>query len=411
MRDEQRPGGSEPLPPTVKALGFVSLLTDLSSEMVYPINGTLLRMLGAPASVIGLIEGLAESTASILKLYSGTLSDRMGRRKPLALLGYGLAALSKPLIGAAGVWPQILFARLLDRTGKGLRGAPRDALIADVCPKEQRGRAFGLHRSLDTTGAVLGPLVGYFFLCANPTGLRNLYWIAFIPALLGVLLLWLAVKEKPKEKPVSLANLPPASPTRVPSGWGFAKGVKLSPAFRRYLLAVGIFSLVNSSDQFLLIRAQEGAALSPERILLLYALFNLVEALLGYTAGKFSDKIGRRPLIIAGWLVYALTYAGFALLPKGSGFGVVLGLFLLYGLYQTLTQGAQKALAADLTDPAHRGAQLGVFHLVVGLGALPASLLAGVLYDHLSPAAPFWMGAIGAVIAAFLLPRNAPKSA
>ena len=403
MRNEQRPGGSEPLPPTVKALGFVSLLTDFSSEMVYPINGTLLRMLGAPASVIGLIEGLAESTASVLKLYSGTLSDKLGKRKPLALLGYGLAALSKPLIGAAGVWPQILFARLLDRTGKGLRGAPRDALIADVCPKEQRGRAFGLHRSLDTTGAVLGPLVGYFFLRANPHGLRNLYWLAFLPGVLGVLLLWLAVKEKPHATNLLReGNLPPAT---------FAKGGKLSPAFRRYLLAVGIFSLVNSSDQFLLIRAQEGAALTPERVLLLYALFNLVEALLGYGAGKFSDKVGRRPLIVAGWLVYALTYAGFALLPKGSGFGAVLGLFLLYGLYQTLTQGAQKALAADMADPAHRGAQLGLFHLVVGLGALPASLLAGLLYDHLSTAAPFWLGAVGAVLAALCLPRSSPKTA
>ena len=211
-----------PLPPTVKALGFVSLLTDLSSEMVYPVNTTLLRMLGAPAAVIGLIEGLAESTASVLKLYSGTLSDRLGRRKPLALLGYGLAALSKPLIGAAGVWPQVLAARLLDRTGKGLRGAPRDALIADVCPKEQRGRAFGLHRSLDTTGAVLGPLVGYFFLRAHPDGLRSLYWLAFIPALLGVLLLWLTVKEN---KPSS----PAGEGRRLGGGERWAT---LSPAFQ-----------------------------------------------------------------------------------------------------------------------------------------------------------------------------------
>ena len=393
-----------PLPSTVKALGFVSLLTDLSSEMVYPVNNTLLRMLGAPASVIGLIEGLAESTASLLKLYSGSLSDRMGKRKPLAVLGYGLAALAKPLIGAAGIWPQVLFARLLDRTGKGLRGAPRDALIADVCPKEQRGRAYGLHRSLDTTGAVLGPLVGYFFLRANPNGLRSLYWIAFIPALLGVLVLLLAVREK---HPLREAGGGRRSRGEV----GFAKGVKLSLAFRRYLLAVGIFSLVNSSDQFLLLRAQEGAALTPEKLLLLYALFNLVEAALGYAAGKLSDRAGRRPLIIAGWLVFALTYAGFALLPAHSGFAIVLGLFLLYGIYQTLTQGTQKALAADLVDPEHRGRQLGIFHFVVGIGALPASLIAGALYDHVSPAAPFWLGAIGAVVAALLLPRSLAKTA
>jgi MFS family permease len=380
------------LPATVKALGFVSLLTDLSSEMVYPINGRLLRMLGAPAWVIGLIEGLAESTASILKLYSGTLSDRMGTRKPLALLGYGLAALSKPLIGAAGIWPQVLFARLLDRTGKGLRGAPRDALIADVCPQELRGRAFGLHRSLDTTGAVLGPLIGYLFLRANPNGLRSLYWIAFIPALLGVLLLWIVVKETPKEK------ISGAIPQFSLAG--------LSPTYKRFLLAVGVFSLGNSSDQFLLLRAQEGGKLTPESILLLYALFNMVEASLGYLVGKFSDKVGRWPLIVAGWCVFALVYAGFALLPSGAGFVGMLGLFLLYGLYSTLTQGAQKALAADMTNPNERGRQLGIFHLVVGIGALPASLIAGLLYDNVSTAAPFLLGAGGALIAVLLLPKE-----
>ena len=394
-----RKDDEQPLPATVKALGFVSLLTDLSSEMVYPINGRLLRLLGAPAWVLGLIEGLAESTASILKLYSGTLSDKMGRRKPLALLGYGLAALSKPLIGAAGVWPQILFARLLDRTGKGLRGAPRDALIADVCPKEQRGRAFGLHRSLDTTGAVLGPLIGYFFLRANPSGLRSLYWIAFIPALLGVLLLWLVVKETPHEKTPRLGG-------ERQGGERLFSLAGLSPTYKRFLLSVGVFSLVNSSDQFLLLRAQEGAKLTPESILLLYALFNMVEASLGYLVGKLSDSVGRWPLIVAGWGVFALVYAGFAQLPSGVGFGGVLGLFLLYGLYSTLTQGAQKALAADMTDPTQRGRQLGIFHLVVGIGALPASLIAGVLYDMVSPAAPFWLGAGGAVLAVLLLPKE-----
>ena len=387
------------LPATVKALGFVSLLTDLSSEMVYPINGRLLRLLGAPAWVLGLIEGLAESTASILKLYSGTLSDKMGRRKPLALLGYGLAALSKPLIGAAGAWPQVLAARLLDRTGKGLRGAPRDALIADVCPTEQRGRAFGLHRSLDTTGAVLGPLIGYFFLRANPSGLRSLYWIAFIPALLGVLLLWLVVKETPHAKTPRLGG-------ERQGGERLFSLAGLSPTYKRFLLSVGVFSLVNSSDQFLLLRAQEGAKLTPESILLLYALFNMVEASLGYLVGKLSDTIGRWPLIVAGWGVFALVYAGFALLPSGMGFAGVLGLFLLYGLYSTLTQGAQKALAADMTDPTQRGRQLGIFHLVVGIGALPASLIAGVLYDMVSPAAPFWLGAGGAVLAVLLLPKE-----
>ena len=383
---------SEPtLPPAVKALGIVSLLTDCSSEMVYPINVAVLRMLGAPASVIGLIEGIAEATASLLKLYSGTLSDRLGKRKPLTLAGYALAAITKPLIGLASVWPQVLVARLLDRTGKGLRGAPRDALIADICPTALRGRAFGLHRSLDTAGAVLGPLLGYAFLQAYPSSLRGLYGLAFIPALLGVLVLWLLVHEPER--------IMTKQEKKNPFRFDFSG---LSPQYRRFLLAAGIFSLGNSSDQFLLLRAQEAAHLAPPSLLLLYALFNVVEAVLGYGAGKFSDKIGRRPLIAAGWGVFALTYAGFALLPQRFGLPAVLGLFLFYGLYYTLTQGAQKALAADLTDPTRRGEQLGAFHFLVGLAALPASLIAGTLYD-IAPAAPFWVGATSALLGALIL--------
>lgn len=382
-----------PLPATVKALGIVSLLTDCSSEMVYPVNSVMLRMLGAPASAIGLIEGLAEATASLLKLYSGTLSDRMGRRKPLTLMGYGLAAVTKPLIGLAGSWPQVLVARVLDRTGKGLRGAPRDALIADTCPKEQRGRAFGLHRSLDTTGAVLGPLLGYWFITTHPTGLRNLYWLAFLPALLGVLVLWWWVRE------------PEKSPTTAPRTAFRLSFASLSPAYRRFLLAVGLFSLGNSSDQFLLLRAQEAGKLTPGGLLLLYALFNVVEAALGYTVGKASDRIGRRPVILVGWLVFALTYAGFAFLPERFGLPAVLGLFVLYGFYYTLTQGAQKALAADLVDPERRGEQLGAFHFLVGIAALPASLLAGALYD-IKPIAPFLLGAVMALLGAVVLLRQ-----
>ena len=390
MTTPERPEEPSRLPPTVRALGLVSLFTDCSSEMVYPVNAALMRALGAPAAIIGLTEGIAEATASLLKLYSGALSDHLGRRKPLTLVGYTLAALSKPLIGLAGVWPQVLAGRLLDRTGKGLRAAPRDALIADACPPALRGRAFGLHRSMDTAGAVLGPLIGYGLLQLYPGGLRSLYWLAFVPALIGVLVLWLVVREPARSQEAT----PRPGFRLVPDG--------LSPAYRRFLLAAGVFSLGNSSDQFLLLRAQESAGLTPASLLLLYALFNVVEAALGYVAGRWSDRVGRRPLLIGGWLVFALTYSGFALLPQRLGAPAVVGLFVLYGLYYTLTQGAQKALAADLTDPARRGQQLGVFHFFVGLAALPASLLAGALYDR-APAAPFWVGAIGAVIAALIL--------
>lgn len=383
-----------PLPATVRALGWVSFFTDLSSELVYPINPVFLRSLGAPPEAIGLIEGSAEATASLLKLGSGALSDRLPRRKPLVLLGYGLAALAKPLLGAAGSWLTIFLARLLDRTGKGLRSAPRDALIAESCPKEARGRAFGLHRSMDTAGAVVGPLVGWAFLALFPEALRSLYFLAFIPAMLGVLTLALLVKEqartpsegKSKERLFSLSDL--------------------TPEYRRFLGIVTLFALGNSSDAFLLLRAQEGLGVVPGQLLLLYAAFNVVEASLGYFFGRLSDRVGRRPLIAAGWAIFALVYLGFALATRAwHGWA----LFLLYGFYYTLTQGAQKALAADLTDPAQRGMQLGAFHFLVGLGALPASLLAGVLY-RINPALPFALSASTALLAALLLLSTHPRS-
>jgi len=385
----------EPLAPTVKALGVVSLCTDLSSEMVYPLTPILLtKVLGAPPWVIGVVEGFAESTASILKLYSGYLSDKMGRRKPLTLAGYALAAFSKPLLGMAGGWGQVLSARLMDRTGKGLRAAPRDALIADNTPPAQRGRAFGFHRSMDTTGAVLGPLVAFLFLRYYPEQLRLVYLLAFIPAAIGVLVLWLFVREVKKERN---SDNSVALPTFALSG--------LSPELKRYLLVVGLFGLGNSSDAFLLLKAQS-MGVSSANLLLLYALFNMVEAALAYTAGRWGDRAGRRPLIAAGWGVFALVYLGFALFNSPWAATV---LFLLYGLYHTLTQGTQKALAADLAHPARRGAEIGAYHLLVGIAALPASLVAGWLYTNVSPSAPFYLGAATATLALVALLVTSPR--
>ena len=386
-----------PLSPTVKALGAVSLFTDLSSEMVYPINPLFLTtVLGASPEIVGVIEGCAESLASLLKLYSGYLSDRLGQRKPLTLWGYGLAALSKPLIGVAGSWAQVFGARLLDRTGKGLRAAPRDALIADNVPKEQRGRAFGFHRSMDTTGAVLGPLIGWLYLQFFSSNLRPLYFVAFVPAVLGVAVLAFFVREK---RPVLEKTVTALPPKFALSG--------LSAEYRRYLLAVGLFGLGNSSDAFLLLRAQ-GMGVAAQNLLLLYALFNTVDAVLGYTAGRWSDRVGRRPLIACGWGVFALVYLGFALL--GSP-GAAWALFLVYGLYYTLTQGAQKALAADLAHPERRGAEIGAFHLLIGIAALPASLVAGWLYTHVSPSAPFYLGAVSALLGMAVLLWGSPRQA
>lgn len=378
------------LSPTVRALGWVSLFTDVSSEMVYPITPLFLtRVLGAPPWVVGLIEGIAESTASVLKLYSGWLSDRAGRRKPLTVAGYGLAALAKPMMALAGAWGHVLLARWVDRVGKGLRSAPRDVLITESCLPTQRGRAFGFHRSMDTTGAVVGPLLGFVFLQRFPGAFRWLYVLAFVPALIGVLTLIIFVRERAGR---DATEEPKQAPPRFTlSG--------LSPAYRRYLLIVGLFSLGNSSDAFLILRSQS-MGIGASQTLLLYALFNVVEAIFGYQAGRLSDRIGRRPLVAAGYGVFALVYLGFAAL---RGPGPVWVLFTLYGLYYTLTQGVQKALAADLAHPERRGLEIGAFHMLVGLAALPASLLAGGLYTFVDPAAPFYLGAASATLAAFLL--------
>ena len=390
----------------VIALGFVSLLTDVASEMTYTqvplfLTGVLL----APAKVVGLIEGVAESVASLLKLVSGRLSDRSGRRKPLTVAGYGLGAVSKPLLSLATVWPTVLLLRFLDRVGKGLRTAPRDALIAEATPPALRGRAFGLHRAMDTTGAVLGPLLGYWFLQNLSSDIRHLFLFAALPGLLAVLTLLFFVRER---KPVK--DAPPPSegerrsadkaepPSAKPAGGFNLHWQSLDPVYRRFLLVVFLFNLGNFSDTFLILRAQS-VGFTPKEILLLYALFNVVEAVFGYGAGALSDRVGRRPLILTGYCIFALVYLGFAFVTSRAA---VCLLFVFYGGYYTLTQGVQRAFAADLSDPAQRATQIGAYHTIVGLALLPASLLAGVLYDR-NPALPFVLGACLAAASALLL--------
>ena len=388
-----------PLSPTVKALGLVSLLADTSSEMIYPVNPIFLtRILGAPPWVVGMVEGMAESIASLLKPFAGQWSDHLGQRKPFAVAGYALSAFGKPLIGLASAWGLVFVARALDRTGKGLRTAPRDALIAENSDPTQRGRAFGLHRSMDTTGAVIGPLIGYLYLRLFPDALRELYFLAFIPGLLSVFALLFFVREAKKGAARSGAAKPAIFPFTL-SG--------LSAEYRTYLAIVALFALGNSSDAFLLLRAGD-RGMTAQNLLLLYAAFNVVEAVLAYFAGGLSDRVGRRPLLAAGYGVFALVYLGFARLP---GSAAVWPLFLLYGFYYTLTQGTQRAYAADLANPARRGAEIGAFHFVVGLSALPASLIAGWLYSRVSPAAPFYVSAATAITAALLLLLWRPATA
>jgi MFS family permease len=391
----------------VVALGVVSLFTDVASEMIYTqVPIFLTQVLGARAEVVGLIEGAAESAASLLRLVSGRWSDLAGRRKPLTVAGYGFGAIAKPLLFLATGWPAVLALRFLDRVGKGLRTAPRDALIAEVTPLPLRGRAFGLHRAMDTTGAVLGPLLGLWFLSVftgtREAQLRALFLFAGVPGCIAVLTLLLFVRERqPNRNSLPEREGEPGRPSLAGSAArGLGAWREIDPGYRRFLSIALLFNLGNSSDAFLILRANH-LGFDSRMLLWLYAAFNVVEAALGYGAGILSDRVGRRPLIVAGYGVFALVYLGFALVSRGTA-AAVWPLFLLYGGYYTLTQGSQRAFAADFADPARRGAQIGAYHTVVGLALLPASLLAGRLYEW-QPAAPFAVGAATALASALLL--------
>ncbi len=392
---------------TVVALGFVSLLMDACSEMVATQTPLFLRyVLGAPAWVVGLIEGIAESVASLLRLFSGSISDRMGKRKPLTILGYSLGAISKPLMFLATGWHFVLALRFLDRVGKGLRSSPRDALVADVTAPGMRGRAFGLHRAMDSTGAVIGPLLGVLFL-SHISGdlshkLRLLFLFAGVPGFLAVATLLIFVREPPRTLASGLSKSIEKKPF-----FDF-KWKDLPQKYRRFLLIELLFSLGNSSDAFLILQANR-IGVSSLNLLWLSAAFNSVEATLGYAAGKLSDRVGRIPLILAGYVVFGAVYLGFGLLRLHMEWGVWM-LFLLYGGHSTLSKGATKAYVADLSDPSKRGAQLGAYHTITGIALFPASLLAGFLFDW-NPVAPFILSGTLALFCAglFLATSSASK--
>ncbi len=367
-------------------LGIVSLCTDASTEMIYPLIPLFLtRTLGAPVSVLGLIEGLAEATASILKGVSGWLSDRLGVRRPLAICGYGLAALTKPLLALASGWPLVLVARVLDRFGKGVRGTPRDAIIADSSEPEVRGRAFGFHRSTDQIGAVIGPLAALPLLAIFHENYRPLFLAAFIPAALGVAVLF-AVRETGAPRPAGAA--PPSF--RVAGA---------SPEFRRFLAIMLVFTLGNSSDVFLILRARH-LGIPPHDIVLLFALYNALYVVSAYPAGIVSDRIGRKRVIMLGLAVFALVYFGFGLATNTPWIWV---LFAVYGIYQGLTDGTSRAHVAGLVAPAERATALGAYAMITGLVTFPASAIAGVLWDRFGAPVPFFVGAACAAVSAALL--------
>jgi MFS family permease len=404
------------LPRNVVAISLVSLLNDASSEIIYPMLPAFLALtLGAGPKAIGIVEGVAESVSSLLKLLSGYLSDRTGRRKGLVVFGYGLAGAMRPLLAFATSWLHVLAVRFTDRVGKGLRSAPRDAMIADAAPPSERGLAFGFHRAMDHGGAVLGPLIGLGLLWlfaadpATPTAsdYKAIFLFASVPALLAMLVLIFAVKEtrRPASSKESAAGAAAPHATAVDSTGAPAGASRLTlrgfdSNFKWFLVLVALFTLSNSTDAFLIRRAQMAGVSTGQGTLLLWSALHLSKVLSSIVGGDLSDRLGRKTLIVSGWLLYAAVYLCFA---RVSTAGEAWALFLVYGVYFGLAEGAEKALVADLVRPEQRGTAYGLYNLAFGITVLPASLLMGALWDMWSPEVAFVTSAAIGTTAALLL--------
>ena len=379
----------------VVVLGLASFFTDIASEMLYPIIPIFLTtVLGASMSVLGLIEGIAESTASILKGLSGWFSDKIGKRRPFVVWGYSLSSLSKPLLFLAYSWPIVLLSRFLDRVGKGLRTSARDAMITDSTDPQYRGKAFGFHRSMDTIGACIGPLLALFFLMVLKENIRIVFLIAFVPAALAVLTLTFFLKEAPA------AHLDNKDALK------FDLRI-FSPNFKKFLLATAIFAIGNSSDAFLIMRSK-GLGLSVTMVVLAYVVYNISYAGLSTPFGILSDKMPRKYVMIMGYAVFAIVYVGFAVI---TGPGMVWPLFFIYGFYIAMTDGVGKALVSDMVPKEYVGTAMGLYHFVLGIFAFFASLIAGLLWTYVGIAAPFYYGALMSAIAcvmfAFMIKEKA----
>ena len=383
------------LPRNVFAISLVSLLNDVSSEIIYPLLPIFLSStLGASAKAIGFIEGSAESISSLLKLFAGYLSDRLRQRKMLVVFGYALAGFVRPLLGFTHNWQQVLAIRLTDRVGKGVRTAPRDAMIADTVVPQQRGIAFGFHRAMDHAGAVIGPLIGYalvLLLATNASSpaageFSRIFLLASIPALFAVIVAIFFMRE---------TQVPARTTPEVPrlSLKGFDSN------FKKFLLVLALFTLSNSSDSFLILRARD-AGVPIVVIPLLWALHHASKVLSSLLGGDLSDRLGRKRLIVSGWILYAGVYGGFAFATTGISMWV---LFVIYGIYFGLAEGAEKALVADLVRPDQRGTAYGLYNLALGLTVFPASLLMGTIWDWKGPTTAFLVSATLGTLAALLL--------
>ncbi len=394
------------LGPNVVVLSLVSLLNDTSSEIIYPLLPTfLLLTLGASPFFIGLIEGLAESVASILKLFSGYLSDRLDSRKFPVFLGYCLAAVFRPMLALVTNWPQVMAVRLSDRVGKGIRGAPRDALLAASVPSEKRGLAFGFNRAADHLGAVFGPLMAFAllsYIAVDPTAptageYQHVFLFASVPVIFGLLLIIFFVRE---------AKTPDPEFGSDPLKFSLRE---FDANFKRFLLVIALFTLSNSTDAFLLLRAQH-AGISPPVLPILWMVLHFSKVLTSLVGGDLSDRIGRKKIIIAGWCIYAFVYAGFAFVANAWQ---AWALFIVYGAYFGLTEGTEKALVADLVHDERRGTAYGFYNLAYGITVFPASLIFGFLWTTVGAEAAFMVsaGISAAAIVLFVTVRGTPENA
>lgn len=408
------------LPRTVWLLGWVSLATDSATEAVYPLLPFFLtQVLGAGAVSLGIVEGAAEAVNSLVKLWSGRAADRATSKRPLVLAGYSISSIVRPLIALAQSWTHVFAVRVVDRVGKGIRSAPRDALLAATATPETRGRVFGFHRAMDHAGAVLGPLLATAFLFFYPDRYRTLFALTLIPGLVAMALI-LFVREdaqqddrvvRPDKGPGAVRRVQGAAAVHPDEGVGAVgpdRGIRggrlqadqaLPAELKSFFLILTLFTLGNSTDAFLLLKLTDAAG-STKYIPLIWAALHVVKSVVSIAAGSWSDRVGRRGVIAAGWLIYAAVYAGFAV---STSLTALLAWFMIYGLYFGFAEGTEKALVADLAPPDARGSAFGLFNAVVGIGALLASLLFGVLWTAYGPFAAFGTGAALALVATALL--------